>query len=102
MNKLTVSPSPHIHGKLSTSRLMGDVLIALVPAFAVSVWVFGVSALLVTAVAVASCVLFEAVIQKWLLGQKENLPRGLGNVCDQIGIDELCVLCAVEVNHVHH
>ncbi len=73
MNKLTVSPSPHIHGKLSTSRLMGDVLIALVPAFAVSVWVFGVSALLVTAVAVASCVLFEAVIQKWLLGQKENL-----------------------------
>ncbi len=73
MNKLVVSPSPHIHGKLSTNRLMGDVLIALIPAFAVSIWVFGLSALLVTAVAVATCVLVEAVIQRWCLHRKETL-----------------------------
>ncbi len=73
MNQLIVSPSPHIHGRLSTNRLMGDVLIALMPAFAVSIWVFGVNALLVTAVAVASCVLLEALIQRWCLHRKETL-----------------------------
>lgn len=73
MNKLIISPSPHVHGGLSTNRLMGDVLVALAPAFAVSVWMFGVSALLVTAVAVASCVLFEAAIQKWMLRRSETL-----------------------------
>ena len=73
MNKLIISPSPHVHGGLSTNRLMGDVLVALAPAFAVSVWMFGVSALLVTAVAVASCVLFEAAVQKWMLRRSETL-----------------------------
>lgn len=46
--KLVVSPSPHIHGAFSTKRLMGDVLIALIPAFIVSVIVYGVDALVVT------------------------------------------------------
>ena len=73
MNKLIISPSPHVHGGLSTNRLMGDVLVALAPAFAVSVWMFGVSALLVTAVAVASRVLFEAAVQKWMLRRSETL-----------------------------
>lgn len=65
--KLIVSPSPHVHGAFTTQRLMADVLIALLPAFAVSVWVFGVSALIVTAVSVACCVLFEYLIQKFML-----------------------------------
>ena len=65
--KLIVSPSPHIHGPLSTKRLMSDVLIALIPAFIVSVIVYGVNALIVTAVSVAGCVLFESLIQKYLL-----------------------------------
>ena len=56
--KLIVSPSPHIHGKESTSRIMRDVLIALVPAFAVSLFVYGLPVLIVTATCVASCVLF--------------------------------------------
>lgn len=46
---------------------MYDVLIALSPAFLVSIYVFGIGALLVTAVAVASCVFFEFIIQKFLL-----------------------------------
>ncbi len=66
-NKLIVSPSPHVHSGNSTRRLMGDVLIALLPAFVVSVWVFGLNALWVTALAVASCVVFEYLIQKFLL-----------------------------------
>ena len=65
--KLIVSPSPHIHGAFSTKRLMGDVLIALIPAFIVSVIVYGVDALVVTGVSVAACVAFEYLIQKYLL-----------------------------------
>lgn len=65
--KLVVSPSPHIHGSATTSRLMRDVLIALLPAFAVSVVIYGVDSLIVTGVAVASCIVFEYLIQRFLL-----------------------------------
>ncbi len=67
-NKLIVAPAPHVHSSMSTQSLMRDVLIALVPAFIVSVVVFGLSALYVTAVSVLCCVLFEYLIQKFLLG----------------------------------
>lgn len=71
MNKLIVSPSPHVHGAYSTQRLMTDVLVAMIPAFAVSVWVFGVSALITMAIAVASCVGFEMLIQKFCFSRRE-------------------------------
>lgn len=73
MNKLVVSPAPHTHGPLTTQRLMGDVLIALLPAFAVSLWVFGVSALVTTAIAVVSCAGFEFLIQKLFFKRTECL-----------------------------
>ena len=73
--KLIVSPSPHVHGGDSTTRLMRDVLIALLPAFAFSVFVYGMSALIVTAIAVVSCVLFEFLIQKFML----KGPSTIGN-----------------------
>ena len=44
-NKLYVSPSPHIHGGDSISKNMYGVLIALVPAFLVSLYYFGLGAL---------------------------------------------------------
>ena len=47
---LTVASSPHIRGNFKTSRLMLDVVIALIPALAVGTWVLGVRALGVTAV----------------------------------------------------
>ncbi len=59
MTMKTVSSSPHLHSGLSTRSIMLDVLIALIPAFAVSVWLFGWRALAVTAVSVASCVASE-------------------------------------------
>ena len=62
--RLVVSPSPHVHGKNSTSRNMLDVVIALLPARVVSVWVFVVNVLAVTAVAVGCGVLFGYMIQK--------------------------------------
>jgi len=64
---LFVAPSPHVHGADSTSKLMRDVVIALLPALIVSTLVFGWSTLAVTALAVASCVLFEFLIQRFLL-----------------------------------
>lgn len=67
-NKLFVAPSPHVHSAMSTQSIMRDVIIALIPALAVSVAVFGWNVLLVTAVSVLSCVLFEFLIQKYLIG----------------------------------
>ena len=64
MSNLTVSVSPHIYDKSSTSRIMIDVLIALVPAFIASILIFGARAALVTCVCVVSCVLFEWGFEK--------------------------------------
>lgn len=71
--KLVVSPSPHIHSGLSTHRLMRDVLIALIPAFLVSALIYGSSAIIVTAVSVASCVVFEYLIQRFMLKGKTTV-----------------------------
>ena len=54
--KLTVASSPHIRGDFRTSRIMLDVVIALLPALAVGAFVLGPRALLVTAVCVCCTV----------------------------------------------
>ena len=66
-NKLFVSPSPHVQSTQSTASIMRDVVIALLPALVVSVVVFGLNVLTVTALSVASCVLFEYLIQKFVV-----------------------------------
>jgi len=73
---LTVSPSPHIAGNQSVNQLMYGVIISLVPAFLVSAFIFGAGALIVTAVAMLSCVLTEAAIQKYLLKQEITVRDG--------------------------
>ena len=65
-NKFIVATAPHMHSPESTKSLMRDVLIALMPALAVSTWVYGLDALRVTAIAVVSCVVIEYLIQKFL------------------------------------
>ena len=75
-NKTIVSPSPHIHSGDSISKNMYGVLIALVPAFLVSLYYFGLGALIVTTVAVASCLLFEFLIQKHLFKKEPTLWDG--------------------------
>lgn len=67
-NKLIVAPAPHVQTSQSTTRIMRDVVIALMPALVVSTVVFGWSALCVTALSVASCVVFEYLIQRFLVG----------------------------------
>ncbi len=56
---LKLSVSPHIHSGNSTQRVMLDVLIALAPTTIAGAILFGLRALLVVAVCVASSVLFE-------------------------------------------
>ena len=74
-NKFIVATAPHMHSPMSTQSLMRDVLIALVPAFCLSGIVYGLDAFRVTAIAVASCVLVEYIIQKFLI-------KGPSTVCN--------------------
>ncbi|MDO4212736.1 MAG: RnfABCDGE type electron transport complex subunit D [Bacteroidales bacterium] len=67
MSQYIVSPNPHIHANVSTASLMRDVVIALCPAIIVSVLFYGWAELLVLAASVASCVLIEWVITRFLL-----------------------------------
>ncbi len=67
MSTLTISGSPHIHTDQSVRKIMTGVIYALIPAFLVSVYFFGLDALLLTVVSVASCMLFEYLIQKYLI-----------------------------------
>ena len=75
-NSLYISPSPHIHGGDSISKNMYGVLIALVPAFLVSLYFFGLGALIVTATSVVACVLFEYLIQKFLMKKEPTICDG--------------------------
>ncbi|MBQ7222860.1 MAG: RnfABCDGE type electron transport complex subunit D [Bacteroidales bacterium] len=70
MSQLIVSPSPHLHGPESTSRIMTDVLIALAPACLASIYFYGLPVLLLLAVSVLGCVLFEFLILKYLMKSK--------------------------------
>ena len=59
MTKVMISP--HIHSGRSTSSIMRDVLISLLPATVAGVVIFGIRAILPIAVCVVCCVLFEAL-----------------------------------------
>ncbi len=72
-NKLIVAPAPHVQSSQSTPRIMRDVVIALVPALLVSTVVFGWSVLFVTALSVLSCVGFEYLIQRFMVGGKPTV-----------------------------
>ncbi|MCR5351273.1 MAG: RnfABCDGE type electron transport complex subunit D [Bacteroidales bacterium] len=65
--KYIVSPSPHIHADVSTTKIMRDVIIALCPAILVSILAYGWAELLVLLVSVASCVLLEWAVTRWML-----------------------------------
>ncbi len=58
-NKLIVSAAPHITGADTTQKIMGRVCIALIPTLIASIIVFGINSLILTAVTVAACVVFE-------------------------------------------
>lgn len=74
--RVIVSPSPHIHGGDSISRNMYNVLIALIPAFAFSIYQFGWQSIIVTALSVAMCCLTEWFITTVMLRRKCYLGDG--------------------------
>ncbi len=67
MNKFIVSPSPHAYTDESVPKLMYGVILSLLPALAVSVYFFGLGMIIVSSVSVASCILFEYLIQRFIL-----------------------------------
>ena len=73
MDRLLVSPSPHIHSKTSTKSLMRDVVIALLPAVIVSIVFYGWKELLVISVSVLSCVLLESLITRYMLRKPDTI-----------------------------
>ncbi len=76
MSKLyNVSLSPHIRAKDTTMSIMLDVIIALIPALAVGVYVYGLRALWVIALSVLSCVACEYIYEKLL-----KLPNTIGDL----------------------
>ena len=77
MNRLlTISTSPHLHADDSVRKIMLRVILALVPAFIWSVFVFGMDALRVTAISVISCMAFEYLVQRFLLKIKPTITDG--------------------------
>lgn len=73
--ELIISASPHIHTAKDVRKSMCDVLIALIPAVACSLYFFGVGALVVLTASVVGCVATEYLIQRYLI----KGPSTIGN-----------------------
>lgn len=71
--KLIASSSPHIRTNEDTRSIMLDVIIAMIPALCMSVYVFGFQALVLTVVAVVSCIFWEWAYRK---AMKKNSAIG--------------------------
>lgn len=78
MSKLIIEPSPHIKSAVTTQKIMLCVIIALLPALAASVWIFGLRALIMTVVCCSSCVIFEWVSR--LIMKREDTISDLSAV----------------------
>ncbi|OQB14715.1 MAG: Electron transport complex protein RnfD [Firmicutes bacterium ADurb.Bin193] len=70
---LKVGPSPHIYTPDDTSILMQDVIIALMPALAAGVYIFGYRAAVITLISVLSAVIFEHL---WNIALKKKSTIG--------------------------
>ena len=80
MKNFITSPAPHVHSGDSVRRNMLLVILALLPAYAVSVIEFGWGALITAAISVAACVLTEWLISRFLLKEKRLTVSDLSAV----------------------
>ena len=87
LSKLTVSSSPHIRHEDNTRQIMVDVIIALMPALAIAIYVFGPRALTLTAVSAAGCLFFE-----WLYQRLMKKPVTIGD-CSALVTGILLAYC---------
>lgn len=69
---LIVSSAPHVVSPTNTSKIMRDVIIALLPALAMAVYVFGMKALIMAITCVVASVFFEWAIRK-ILGRDNTI-----------------------------
>lgn len=76
MDKPVITLSPHLHNGDSVSKNMLNVIIALLPAYFAGLYFFGLGALIISFTAVVSCVLFEYLIQRFLLNGKISVNDG--------------------------
>lgn len=76
MKLLNVSGSPHVHSDETTKKIMWRVNLALVPTLIVAIAFFGLNALLISIVSVASCLLFQWLIEKFLFKTKSSISDG--------------------------
>ncbi|PIE84353.1 MAG: Na+-transporting NADH:ubiquinone oxidoreductase subunit D [Bacteroidia bacterium] len=75
-NMLNIAPSPHVHGKKTTQSLMLDVVIALIPAWLVGLYFFGLGALIVTILSVGTCVLVEWLMARFIFKVPTTIQDG--------------------------
>jgi electron transport complex protein RnfD len=74
---LRVSVAPHIQQKITTSSLMYNTLLALIPALLAGIYFFGFAALKLTLICMATAVACEAGMQG-LMGRKLAVKNGSG------------------------
>ena len=82
--KLIVSASPHVRSEETTQSLMANVIVALCPCVVASAIIFGVRALLVTAVSVIASVAFE-----WLYCKLLKKPNPVGDLVAIVIVKQL-------------
>ena len=73
-----LSSSPHTHSHASVSRIMLDVIIALLPTTAMGIWFFGMPAVWTIATCVSTCIVTEAVCR--ILMKRDNTIGDLSAV----------------------
>ena len=80
MKQFIVAPAPHAHSGDSIRRNMFFVILALLPAYIVSVIEFGWGALITAGISVATCVLTEWLISRYLLKEQKQTIGDLSAV----------------------
>lgn len=63
---MKISSSPHVRDKETTANIMGQVIVALMPAAIFGIYNFGIRALWLYLITIISCVVFEAAYQKMI------------------------------------
>jgi len=76
MSLFTISGSPHVHSDNSTKKLMYNVIYAMIPAILISVYFFGMDAARVILISVIASLLFEYLIQKYLIKGPATITDG--------------------------
>ena len=80
MKQFIVAPAPHAHSGDSVRKNMLLVILALLPAYVVSVIEFGWGALITAAICVLACVCTEYVISRYLLKEQKQTIGDLSAV----------------------